>query len=195
MLIGPAEWLGAVLNEFDEWSTRHVISIVATSLFYAAAGAVFGWQAQLLRRAETDIADRRARDDVARVLHDTVLQTLALVERRSADSRPRSRPHGPGGRPRAPPLPVRPLRSLGRHIRAAGTCRRRPGGEHHDATEVAISVGVLDNDRHAPDAIQEAVAAAIGEAVANALEHADSVTCRGVRRRRRRRDDLRVDSR
>jgi signal transduction histidine kinase len=88
LLIGPAEWLGAVLNGFDDWSLRHQISIVATSLFYGAAGAVFGWQARLLRAAEADIADRRARDDVARVLHDTVLQTLAMVEHRSAATDP-----------------------------------------------------------------------------------------------------------
>ncbi len=94
LLIGPAEWAGAVLNEFDDWSARHVVSLVATSLFFAAAGAVFGWQAQLLRQAEADIADRRARDDVARVLHDTVLQTLALVERRTCRHRSRTRSHG-----------------------------------------------------------------------------------------------------
>lgn len=174
LLIGPAEWLGAVLNEFDEWSTRHVISIVATSLFYCAAGVVFGWQAQLLRRAEVDIADRRARDDVARVLHDTVLQTLALVERRTADTDPEL---------------ARSARDADRELRrflfggSAGSDHSLEqlvraavdrAAKHHDADGVAISVGVLDNDRHAPEHVEEAFAAAVGEAVANALEHARS---------------------
>jgi signal transduction histidine kinase len=172
LLIGPAEWLGAVLNEFDEWSARHVISIVATSLFYSAAGAVFGWQARLLRRAEADIADRRARDDVARVLHDTVLQTLALVDRRTSRSDPELA--------RTARDADRELRrflfgsdggngdGFEQRIRAAVDRAAR----HHDTAGVALSVGVLDNDRAAPSDVQDAIAAAIGEAVANALEHA-----------------------
>ena len=87
-LIGPAEWLAAVLNEFDDWGNRHAVSLIATSLFFAAAGGMIGWLAQLLRRTETEIAERRARDEVATVLHDTVLQTLALVERRSEETDP-----------------------------------------------------------------------------------------------------------
>jgi len=174
LLIGPAEWLGAVLNEFDDWSTRHVISIVATSLFYCAAGVVFGWQAGLLRRAEADIADRRARDDVARVLHDTVLQTLALVERRTSESDP--------DLARSAREADRELRRFlfGIAGRSDDTLEQRVraavdrAAQHHDAAGVAISVGVLDNDRHAPPDVQEAIAAAVGEAVANALEHARS---------------------
>jgi signal transduction histidine kinase len=173
LLIGPAEWAGAVLNEFDDWSTRHVISIVATSLFYAAAGAVFGWQAQLLRQAEADIADRRARDDVARVLHDTVLQTLALVERRTsitdpelartareADRELRRFLFGSTGRGDE---------SLEQRVRAAVERAAR----HHDAAaHVPISISVIDSAPPPPVDVTEAVAAAIGEAVANALEHA-----------------------
>lgn len=172
LLIGPAEWLGAILNDFDDWSTRHVISIVATSLFYCAVGVVFGWQARLLRAAEADIADRRARDDVARLLHDTVLQTLALVERRTADSDPDL---------------ARTAREADRELRRflfGGAGRTDDSMESrvrsavdrasglHDATNVSISIGVLDNDRAAPDNVQVEFAAAIGEAVANALEHA-----------------------
>ena len=173
LLVGPAEWAGAVLNEFDDWSARHVVSLIATSLFYAAAGAVFGWQAQLLRRAEADIADRRARDDVARVLHDTVLQTLALVERRSADTDPEL---------------ARTAREADRELRrflfgsathAGATLEQRVraaverAARHHDAAaNVPISVSVIDTAPPPPDDVANAVAAAVGEAVANALEHA-----------------------
>ena len=87
-LVGPARWVGAELNEFAGYDPKHAVSLVAISLFYAACGAVFGWLAMLLRRTELEIADRRARDEVARVLHDTVLQTLALVERRVATTDP-----------------------------------------------------------------------------------------------------------
>jgi signal transduction histidine kinase len=175
VLIGPAEWLGAMLNQFDEWRARHVVSLVATSLFYAAAGVVFGWQAQLLRRAEADIADRRARDEVARVLHDTVLQTLALVDRRTAA---------------ADPELARTAREADRELRSflAGSARTTDVGleqrvrdavdraaRHHDtAANVALSIGVLDNDRSAAPDVQEAIAAAIGEAAANAFEHSSA---------------------
>ncbi len=173
LLIGPAEWVGAVLNEFDDWSARHVVSLVATSLFFAAAGVVFGWQAQLLRRAETDIADRRARDDVARLLHDTVLQTLALVERRTSDTDPELA--------RTAREADRELRrflfgstgrsddSLEQRVRAAVERAAR----HHDAAaHVPISVSVIDTAPPPAVDVADAVAAAVGEAVANALEHA-----------------------
>ena len=164
---------GPVLNEFDEWSARHVVSLVATSLFFAAAGAVFGWQAQLLRRAEADIADRRARDDVARVLHDTVLQTLALVERRTTDSDP--------DLARTAREADRELRRFlfGSATRADDTLEQRVraaverAARHHDAAAtVPISVSVIDTAPPPPDAVADAVASAVGEAVANALEHA-----------------------
>ncbi len=94
LLVGPARCIGADLNDFGPYDPKHGVSLVAVSLFYAACGAVFGWMAMLLRRTEREIADRRARDEVARVLHDTVLQTLALVERRRGQ-RPRPRRRRP----------------------------------------------------------------------------------------------------
>jgi signal transduction histidine kinase len=173
LLIGPAEWIGAVLNDFDEWSAKHVVSLVATSLFYAAAGFVFGWQSRLLRVAESDIADRRARDDVARVLHDTVLQTLALVDRRTATTDPdlartareadrelRGFLFGSAGRADG---------SLEQQIRSAV---ERAARLHDASAEVPVSVSVVAGDEDAPPSVSEAIAAATGEAVANALEHA-----------------------
>lgn len=63
-LVGPAELWATELNEFTGWSLRHTFSIIATSIFFAASGALFGWLGDLLRRVEGDIADRRARDEV-----------------------------------------------------------------------------------------------------------------------------------
>jgi signal transduction histidine kinase len=173
MLIGPAEWLGAALNGFDDWSMRHQISIIATSLFYGAAGAVFGWQARLLRSAEADIADRRARDDVARVLHDTVLQTLAMVEQRSAESDPElARAAHQTDRDLRQFLygsTSRPADSLERRVRHA---MERVERHHPLDTGVTLSVNVIEDGCSASVDEQEAIAAAAGEAVANALQHA-----------------------
>jgi len=169
VLIGPAELAGALLNGFDHWGTPEIVSIVGTSLLFSACGAVFGWQARALKRTEAEIADRRARDEVARVMHDTVLQTLALVERRTATTDPdlaraarqadqdvRRFLFGSAGAPVA---------DLSSRIRAEVE-RVREG------SDVPVTVSVLDDGCRLPDAHQELLARAIGEAVANSLEHA-----------------------
>lgn len=169
LLIGPAEWLGAELNGFDSWGTPEIVSIIATSLFFAACGVVFGWLARLLQRVEGEIADRRARDEVGRVMHDTVLQTLALVERRTAESDPdlaltareadrdlRSFLFGSAGRDVA---------DLETRVRAEVE-RIRAG---HDTP---VTVNVIDDGCRLDARDQDLIARAIGEAVANALEHA-----------------------
>jgi signal transduction histidine kinase len=168
-LIGPAELWGAVLNEHDEWGGPEVVSIVATSLFFAAVGGVVGWLANRLRRVEREIADRRARDEVARVLHDTVLQTLALVERRSAD---------------ADPELATAARRADRDLRAflfgsvGATVDDLEGRIRHEVervrgdSEIPLTVSVLDDGcRLRPDD-QVLVARAMAEAVANSIEHA-----------------------
>ena len=167
--VGPAELWATQLNRFSGWSLRHTFSIIATSLFFAAAGALFGWLGRLLRRVEGEIADQRARDDVALVLHDTVLQTLALVERRSADSDPdlalsarradRELRRFLFG---ASALPADDLEGRVRHA------VERSSRDH----DVTVTVNVIDGDCAVTVAGQEALAGAVGEAVTNAIKHA-----------------------
>ena len=170
-LLGPAEAWAAELNAFGPWETRHILSIVATSIFFAAAGALFGWLGRLLRSVEAEIADRRAKDEVGRVLHDTVLQTLALVENRTATSDPELA--------RAARNADRDLRrflfgaaSRERHTlesRIRSTIERATA--HHD---VNVTINVLDDGCRASEVQQDALAGAIGEAVTNAVKHAQA---------------------
>jgi signal transduction histidine kinase len=179
LLIGPARWAGAELNGFESYDPKHVVSLVAVSLFYAACGAVFGWLAMLLRRAEREIADRRARDEVARVLHDTVLQTLALVERRTAVSDPEL-----AGAAREADHDLRAFLFggagsagddlRGRVLQAVEQARQRVAVPAVEAPR--ISVNVVDDGCRLSGNHQDLLARAIGEAVANALEHARART-------------------
>jgi signal transduction histidine kinase len=87
-LVGAARLGGALANGVRSFDGSQFASLAATVVFYALAGGVAGWIGRLLRRVETEVLTRRARDEVARTLHDTVLQTLALVERRTAATDP-----------------------------------------------------------------------------------------------------------
>ena len=84
-----------VANGVRSFDADQVASLVATLVFYAVFGGVAGWVGRLLRRAEQEVAVARARDEIARTMHDTVLQTLALTARRTARAI-RSWPASPG---------------------------------------------------------------------------------------------------
>lgn len=171
LLIGPAEWGGAALNRFDRWGTPEIVSIVATSLFFAACGIVFGWQTRLLKRVEGEIADRRARDEVGRVLHDTVLQTLALVERRSATSDPEL-----AGAARDADRDLRSFLfgAAGRTVADLETRVRLEVERVNVGHQPVATVSVIDDGCRLDDDQQDRMARAIGESVANALQHASA---------------------
>lgn len=168
-LVGPAELGGALLNDYDDWGTPQVVSIIATSLFFAILGGVFGWQARLLKRAEGEIADRRARDEVGRVLHDTVLQTLALVDRRSRDNDPEL---AAAARQADQDLRAFLFGSAGRRVVDLEGRIRAEVERVRSGYDIPVTVSVLDDGCRLPERHQELLARAIGEAVANALEHA-----------------------
>ncbi len=80
--VGLARVGAAYANEIRSFSSDRVTSIGSTAVLWALAGGVAGWIGMLLRRAEREIARSHAREELGRTLHDGVLQTLALVERK-----------------------------------------------------------------------------------------------------------------
>lgn len=85
-LLGLARVGATLANGARDLDGSQILSLVNTGVFYVVAGAVAGYVTRLLRRAEREISAARAREELGRTLHDGVLQTLAIVQRRSSDA-------------------------------------------------------------------------------------------------------------
>jgi signal transduction histidine kinase len=168
-------FFGALANGVTAFPADRVLSLVSSAVFYAVAGVVFGALTKRLRTVENEVTLRRARDEVARTLHDGVLQTLALVDRRTRTSDPEL-----ASEARASDRELRawlfhgvrstdeggPLEARLRHV------ADRVGR----ANDLAITISVLD-DGDAPrssEAVLAALASATGEALTNVAKHAEA---------------------
>jgi signal transduction histidine kinase len=158
-VLGAARAVGA-----DEGTAA--ISVVSSTVFFVLAGAVAGDLARRLRRAESEVAAARAREEVARTLHDGVLQTLAVVQRRSADpelatlARDQERELRAwlaGDLTRSTPDLAGALRAVAARIEQVHGLR--------------VAVVVADDVPTLAGAAVDAVAGAVGEALANAAKH------------------------
>jgi signal transduction histidine kinase len=165
MVLGAGRIVATLVDDLPQPST---LSILSTGVLYGLAGAVAGFAMRRLRAAEMEISAARAREEVARTLHDGVLQTLAVVQRRSTDTdlaalaRDQERElrdflfglpddHNASG-------------DLTTELRAvAGRCERRHG--------VRAEVIVVEDPGPLPPATVAAVAGAVGEALTNAAKH------------------------
>ncbi len=166
LLIGAGRYLSTVLNEVTDYGDGRGLSLTSTTVFYTMAGAVFGYVVVLLNAAREEVAAVRAREEVARTLHDGVLQTLALVERRATD-----------------PALSRLAREQERDLRAylfgdrqapptdLGAALRAAAGRFEETYGGRVSVLVPDDlVQLRPDAVQ-ALTGAVGEALTNAGKH------------------------
>lgn len=143
-----------------------ILALVSAVVLFGVAGAASGAVMDRLRRAEDDLAEARARERVARTLHDGVLQTLAAVQRRSDDD---SLVALAADQDRALRRWLRqdrlepPARALADQLeRLAEDLRRRDG--------TPISVVVVEAPQVDP-AVADALVGAVGEAITNAVKH------------------------
>jgi len=141
-------------------------SIASTLLLYTLTGAVAGYIARLLRRAQDQVAAARARERVARTLHDGVLQTLAVIERRADDPE----------LARLAREQERELREFlfggdGKNPADLGAQLRAAAGRFEDAFGGRVDVVMAPDLPTLPPERVEALAGAVGEALVNAGKH------------------------
>jgi signal transduction histidine kinase len=173
-LIGLGTAAGEILGP-NRWTDADTVSAVSSVVLYALAGLVAGFVTTRLREAERRISLAQARDEVARTLHDGVLQTLAVVQRRTGD-----------------PDIVRLARDQERELREflygtraavggggdLGTRLRTAAARFEDRYGGTARVVLAPDTPALPERTVEALAGAVGEALANAGKHggATSVT-------------------
>jgi signal transduction histidine kinase len=161
-LLGVARWAGDQLGGFEASS----LALLSSGVLFTIAGGAAGAAVDRLRAAELEVAGARARDEVARTLHDGVLQTLAVIQRRSDDPELVTLA-------REQELDLRSYLAGDRTQRAElGAALREVAArvERRDGMRVEVLLVEDDHGSIAP-AVVEALAGAVGEALTNAHKH------------------------
>lgn len=150
-------------------ATGRWLALLGAAALQLAAGWVAGTVIARVRGTEGALAEERTRARIAAGVHDSVLQTLAAVQRRSDD-------------PELVSLCADSDRDIRALLSGAGSASPVPATiatavrERVDAAarrfSASVPVTVMGDDTTAPPELTEAVAGAVGEAAANALEHA-----------------------
>lgn len=141
---------------------------LSTMVLLAVSGWVAGYM--LRRLAETDryISAFRAREEVARTLHDGVLQTLAVIQRRSGDAELVALARGQEHELREYLFGASTVdEDLASGLRAAA----RRADERYGLRVQVVAAPDLPNG--SDDTIQR-LTAAVGEALTNAAKHGDA---------------------
>jgi signal transduction histidine kinase len=165
LVMGAARAGGSSIAPFGEAGP---LALTSSTVLYMLAGGVAGEVMDRVRRAEVTMARTRAREEVARTLHDGVLQTLAAVQRRSPDPELAAlareqelelRAFLAGDDPAEVDLAAA-LRRAAAHIE-----------RHHG---LRCEVVVIDDEHEIDPSVVAAVAGAAREAMNNAAKHASA---------------------
>jgi signal transduction histidine kinase len=167
-----ADPLDPITDAVRDVDASAIVTGTSTLVLYALAGGAAGYAAVKLREAERHISLVQAREEVARTLHDGVLQTLAVVQRRASD-----------------PDLARLARDQERELRDYLFGIEPPGGDlgprlrqaaarFEDHFDARAKVVVAEDLPKLTDARVDALTGAVAEALTNAGKHghAQSVT-------------------
>ena len=168
IVMSIASFIGEGMNGGGFGIGQWGVSALSKGGLYVLTALVAGYVARRLRDAELEISAARAREEIAVRLHDGVLQTLAVIQRRSSDTELASLAKDQerdlrdylAGTTTAQPGLTASLRE------AAALYERRHGGR----AEVIIA----DDLEEPTDSTIEALAGAVNEALANAGKHAEA---------------------
>jgi signal transduction histidine kinase len=170
--IGLAQGVGEIAGPIP-WSRGDSVSVMSSVALLGLAGLVAGFVTGRLRDAEQRISLAQAREEVARTLHDGVLQTLAVVQRRTADPDIVRLAHEQ----------ERELREFLYGTEAAvggggdlGTRLRQAAARFEDRYGGTARVVLAPDTPDLPPRTVEALAGAVGEALANAGKHGGAAT-------------------
>jgi signal transduction histidine kinase len=86
VVVGLGHLIGDATSTSFTWDRATVLSPLSTVVLYTLAGGIAGLVTVKLREAERRISLAQAREEIARTLHDGVLQTLAVVRVRATDA-------------------------------------------------------------------------------------------------------------
>lgn len=149
-----------------EWSA----SIVSSMALYCAAGWAAGYLMHRLREAELKIASAKAREEVARTLHDGVLQTLAVIQRRSDDGELASMAREQEVELR------RYLTGATATPESLPAALREAAAKHESRYQVRVQVVVADDFPTVTPEVRAAISGAVGEALTNASKHGEATS-------------------
>jgi signal transduction histidine kinase len=162
LVCAVASFVGeSALRDSAEWG----VSAASKSALWVLAALGAGAVATRLREAEREISTVRVREEMARALHDGVLQTLAVIQRRSADDQLRDLAREQERDLRAYLFgQFEPPASLAAALRAASDAVARQHG-------MAMQVVLAEDLPELPAASSTALAGAVREALTNAAKH------------------------
>jgi signal transduction histidine kinase len=172
-IVGLGHLTGDTLDPSFRWVRLELVSPMSSVVLYALAGATAGLVTVKLREAERNISRIQAREEIARTLHDGVLQTLAVVQRRADDPDLKRLAHEQERELReylfGSPTTISGGGEIGSRLRAAAALfEDRYGGS-------ARVVLAPDLPPVRPE-VAEALVGAIGEALTNAGKHGSAST-------------------
>ncbi len=167
--LGVLHWLGDLAFDTSPWTSDRALGSWSTIVLFTLAGAVAGFAARRIREAELAIAAARAREEVSRTLHDGVLQTLAVVQRRSEDAEMVALAREQELELREFLFGVDPTHpGLGPTLRAASARVERTHGLRAQV--------ILAEDPAVSDQVARALGGAVSEALTNAAKHGEAAT-------------------